>query len=87
MVLKHKVKNLELQMNRLSASKKNGIFFVVIEDGEYKVRGAGKDSLLFQGNETGFQHFKESYGEGTVFIIDDIPDNREYDSNLFDWVQ
>jgi sulfur relay (sulfurtransferase) DsrF/TusC family protein len=86
-MLKHKVKNLELQMNRLSASKKNGVFFVVIEDGEYKVQAAGNGPIVFQGNEASFHQFTERYGEGSVFIIDDIPDTREDDSNLFDWIQ
>ncbi|MDP4086805.1 MAG: hypothetical protein Q8934_19755 [Bacillota bacterium] len=84
-MLKHKVKNLELQMNRISASKKNGVFFVVIEDGEYKVQPAGNKPIAFQGDQTGYEAFVESSGDGSVFIIDDIPDTR--DSNLLDWIQ
>jgi sulfur relay (sulfurtransferase) DsrF/TusC family protein len=85
-MLKSKVKSLESRINSISKSKRNGIFFVVIENGEYKVCAAGQDTLLFQGNESDFHKLTASYGEDSVFIIDDIPDTRKGETNLFDWI-
>lgn len=89
-MLKNKVKNLELQMYRIMASKKNGIYFVVIEDGEYKAQAAGYSYLVFQGSESDYNQFVKRCGEQSVFIIDDIEDDKSRGcnghSNIFDWI-
>lgn len=83
-MLKHKVKSLQKEMNKIIKNKMTGVFFVGIQEGEYIVKAAG-DNLVFQGDKESFDSFTQRYGEGTVFIIDDIP--REVNGmNIFDWI-
>jgi hypothetical protein len=82
-MLKNKLKSLQKEIQKVSQTKANEVYFVGIEGSEYSVKSSG-NRMTFKGTKDEYEAFLERHDK-SVFIVDDIP--REVNgSNILNWI-